>query len=74
MYVSIIVLKFISIGLSGDENILDIGDTENVFPSMKREKLYNVKDLKRITMSDPMFVIGPSCGPLPFVGADNEAS
>lgn len=74
MYVPIIVLKLICIGLSGDENVFDIGDTENVFPLMKREKLYNVKDLKRITMSDPMFVIGSSSGPPSFVGADSEAS
>ncbi|CAI6343094.1 unnamed protein product [Macrosiphum euphorbiae] len=61
-------------GLCGDENVFDIGDVTNVVPSVKREKLYNVKDLKRITRSDPLFIIGPCAGPYPFLGADSKAS
>lgn len=59
-------------GLGGSENVFDIGDIENLLPVMKREKLYNIKDLKRITASDPMFVIGACAGPHPFVGMDSE--
>lgn len=60
--------------MGGDENVFEIGDIENVLPTMKREKLYNIKDLKRITASDPLFVIGASAGPHPFVGVDSEVS
>lgn len=62
------------LGLSGDENVFDIGDVVNIIPEIKREKLYNVKDLKQITASDPLFVIGPCGGPYPFIGVDSEAS
>ncbi|NP_001232953.1 uncharacterized protein LOC100572956 [Acyrthosiphon pisum] len=59
-------------GLCGDENVFDIGDVTNLLPSLKREKLYNVKDLKQITGSDPLFIIGACAGPYPFFGADSE--
>ncbi|KAL5235266.1 hypothetical protein ACI65C_002676 [Semiaphis heraclei] len=59
-------------GLCGDENVLDIGDITNLIPSIKREKLYNVKDLKQITGSDPLVIIGACGGPYPFFGADSE--
>jgi len=36
--------------------------------------LYNVKDLKQITGSDPLVIIGACGGPYPFFGADSEAS
>lgn len=62
------------IGLSGDENVFDVGDVVNIVPAIKREKLYDLKDLKQITESDPMFVVGPCAGPYPFVGADSEVS
>ncbi|XP_015378904.1 PREDICTED: ester hydrolase C11orf54 homolog [Diuraphis noxia] len=60
-------------GLCGDENVFDIGDVTNFVPSFKREKLYNVKDLKQITGSDPLTIIGACGGPFPFFGADSEA-
>ncbi|XP_022166625.1 ester hydrolase C11orf54-like [Myzus persicae] len=59
-------------GLCGDENVFDIGDVTNFIPSLKREKLYNVKDLKQITGSDPLVIIGACAGPYPFFGADSE--
>jgi len=43
-------------------------------PSIKREKLYNIKDLKQITGSDPLVIIGACAGPYPFFGVDSEAS
>lgn len=61
-------------GLSGDENILDIGDLTSFIPVIKRDKLYNIKGLKQVTDSEPLFVIGPSGGPFPFIGVDSEAS
>lgn len=64
--------NLISEGLSGDENVFDIGDVTNLIPSIKREKLYNVKDLKRITGSDPLVIIGACAGPYPFFGVDSE--
>lgn len=62
------------VGLCGDETVLDIGDMTNLIPSIKREKLYNIKDLKQITGSDPLAIIGACGGPYPLVGADSEAS
>ncbi|XP_050056367.1 ester hydrolase C11orf54 homolog [Aphis gossypii] len=59
-------------GLNGDENVFDIGDITNLIPSIKREKLYNIKDLKRITGSDPLVIIGACAGPYPFFGVDSE--
>ncbi|XP_022166596.1 ester hydrolase C11orf54 homolog isoform X2 [Myzus persicae] len=59
-------------GLCGDENVFDISDVTNLIPSIKREKLYNVKDLKQITGSDPLVIIGACAGPYPFFGADSE--
>jgi len=60
-------------GLSGDENVFDIGDITNLIPSIKREKLYDVKDLKQITGSDPLVIIGACAGPYPFFGVDSES-
>ncbi|VVC29291.1 Domain of unknown function DUF1907 [Cinara cedri] len=59
-------------GLSGDENVFDIGDLVNVVPAMKREKIYDMKDLKKIIASDPLHVIGPCAGPYPSIGVDSE--
>jgi len=60
-------------GLNGDENVFDIGDITNLIPSIKREKLYDVKDLKQITGSDPLVIIGACAGPYPFFGVDGES-
>jgi len=62
------------IGLSGEENVLDIGDVVNIIPVIKREKLYNMRDLQQITGTDPLCVIGPCAGPHPLIEVDSEVS
>lgn len=69
-----IILALKTVGLSGDEKVIDIGDINNLIPVIKREKLYNVRDLKQITGSDPLCIIGPCGGPYPLIGVDSEVS
>ncbi|XP_025193709.1 ester hydrolase C11orf54 homolog [Melanaphis sacchari] len=64
--------NLVSEGLSGNENVFDIGEITNMIPSIKREKLYNIKDLKQITGSDPLVIFGACAGPYPFLGIDSE--
>lgn len=54
------------LGLSGNETAVHIGSLWNLMPLAKLEKLYDMKDIKQITGSDPLFVIGAGAGPWPY--------
>ncbi|XP_050535250.1 ester hydrolase C11orf54 homolog [Daktulosphaira vitifoliae] len=59
-------------GLSGNENIIDVGSPSYLLPLVNRNKVYNFKDLKQVTGSDPIFIIGAGAGPWPYSGVNCE--
>ncbi|XP_050428748.1 ester hydrolase C11orf54 homolog [Adelges cooleyi] len=59
-------------GLSGDENIFDIGSPSYLLPLVNRNKVYDIKDFKQITGTDPIFAVGAGAGPWPHVGVNSE--
>lgn len=57
-------------GLSGNETAIHFGSLWNLFPLEKLEKLYDMKDIKQLTGSDPMFVVGAGAGPWPYAAGE----
>lgn len=61
-------------GLSGDETVIDVGSPSYLLPLVDRNKVYDIRDFKRLTGSDPLFVAGAGAGPWPHVGVNSEVS
>lgn len=61
-------------GFSGDEKVIDIGSPSYLLPLVNLDKVYDVRDLKQVTESDPLFVVGAGAGPWPHVGSNCEVS
>lgn len=60
--------------MSGNETVIDVGSPAYLLPSVNLDKVYDVNDLKQVTGTDPMFVIGAGAGPWPYVGVNCEVS
>lgn len=59
-------------GLSGSQKLVEIGGNPYLVPTVKREKIYELKDIVKLVKSDPAFIIGPGAGPNPFIGVNCE--
>ncbi|XP_050534412.1 ester hydrolase C11orf54 homolog isoform X2 [Daktulosphaira vitifoliae] len=58
----------VSEGLSGNENIIDVGSPSYLFPIVNKDKVYKFEDLQQITGSDQIFIIGASGSAWPYHG------
>jgi len=59
-------------GLGGSTRILDIGGVPYLMPSVKREKLYDMKDYPELTGMKSGLVIGAGAAPWPFLNRNAE--
>ena len=59
-------------GLGGSTRILDIGGVPYLMPSVKREKLYDMRDYPKLTGMTSGLVIGAGAAPWPFLGRNAE--
>ncbi|XP_025421115.1 ester hydrolase C11orf54 homolog [Sipha flava] len=59
-------------GLSGNETAMQFGGLPYVMPFGKKEKLYDMKDIMKITGFDPLFVVGAGAGPWPYANICSE--
>lgn len=66
------IICIVYAGLGGNESVIDIGGPSYLLPLVNLEKVYDIKDLTKITGSDPLFVIGAGAGPWPYTGVDCE--
>jgi hypothetical protein len=60
------------IGLSGNETVIDVGSPSYLLPSVNLDKLYDIKDFKKVIGSDPLSIVGAGAGPWPYVGVNSE--
>lgn len=61
-----------SLGLGGNPQIYDIGGPPYLLPLVTREKVYEVPDICKLAEMDPVYAIGPSAAPWPFLGVNCE--
>jgi len=59
-------------GLGGATRILDIGGVPYLMPTVKREKLYDMKDYPELTGLKSGLVIGAGAAPWPYLGRNAE--
>merc|ERR1719228_2835208 len=59
-------------GLGGATRILDIGGVPYLMPTVKREKLYDMKDYPQLTGLKFGLVIGAGAAPWPYLGRNAE--
>ncbi|XP_025416016.1 ester hydrolase C11orf54 homolog isoform X2 [Sipha flava] len=59
-------------GLSGNETVIDVGSPSYLLPSVNLDKLYDIKDFKKVIGSDPLSIVGAGAGPWPYVGVNSE--
>jgi hypothetical protein len=51
---------------------MQFGGLPYVMPFGKKEKLYDMKDIMKITGFDPLFVVGAGAGPWPYANICSE--
>ncbi|XP_066997889.1 ester hydrolase C11orf54 homolog isoform X1 [Anabrus simplex] len=59
-------------GLGGKPRLVEVGGVPYLVPLVKREKLYDVKDVGHFAEVDPAFIIGAGAGPWPHAGVNCE--
>lgn len=59
-------------GLGGKPRLVDIGGPPYLLPLVRREKLYNLSDVGKLTDVEPAFLIGAGAGPWPYAGVNCE--
>ncbi|XP_072386779.1 ester hydrolase C11orf54 homolog isoform X1 [Diabrotica undecimpunctata] len=59
-------------GLGGNPKLIEVGGNPYLLPSVKRDKVYDVKDIVKLAKADPAFLIGPGAGPHPYIGGNCE--
>lgn len=59
-------------GLGGKPRLVDIGGPPYLLPLVRREKLYNLSDVGKLTDVEPTFLIGAGAGPWPYAGVNCE--
>jgi len=58
--------------LGGKPRLVDIGGPPYLLPLVRREKLYNLSDVGKLTDVEPTFLIGAGAGPWPYAGVNCE--
>jgi len=59
-------------GLGSDLRIAEIGGQGNLFPIIRREKVFNLKRIAEVCELPECFIFGPGAGPRNFVGINAE--
>ncbi|KAK7864774.1 hypothetical protein R5R35_012270 [Gryllus longicercus] len=59
-------------GLGGNPSVVEVGGVPYLLPLVKREKLYDFKDVARWSEINPAFIIGACAGPWPYAGVNCE--
>ncbi|KDR15774.1 ester hydrolase C11orf54 homolog [Zootermopsis nevadensis] len=59
-------------GLGGKPRLVEIGGPPYLLPLVRREKLYNMSDIGKLTDVEPTFLIGAGAGPWPYAGVNCE--
>ncbi|CAG0888221.1 unnamed protein product [Darwinula stevensoni] len=59
-------------GLCGSPLAMDIGGVPYLFPSVNREKLYDLRDVSAAVGLQDVFMIGAGAGPWDYVGVNSE--
>lgn len=60
-------------GLGGNPQLIEVGGPPYLIPLINREKVYDIKDIARITgLNDSVFIIGAGAGPWPYAGVNCE--
>lgn len=66
------MIFYVYVGLSGNETAIQFGGLPYVMPFGIKEKVYDMKDIMKITGSDPLFVVGAGAGPWPYAHICSE--
>ncbi|KAJ1522089.1 hypothetical protein ONE63_002400 [Megalurothrips usitatus] len=59
-------------GLGGKTALIESGGVPFLLPSVKRDKVYEMKELGKLTGLDSFLMIGAGAGPWPFAGTNAE--
>ncbi|PNF39100.1 Ester hydrolase C11orf54-like protein [Cryptotermes secundus] len=59
-------------GLGGKPRLVEIGGPPYLLPLVRREKLYNMSYIGKLTDVEPSFLIGAGAGPWPYAGVNCE--
>jgi hypothetical protein len=52
--------------------LVEIGGPPYLLPLVRKEKLYNLSDIGKLTDVEPAFLIGAGAGPWPYAGVNCE--
>lgn len=52
--------------------MVEVGGPPYLLPLVKREKVYDVRDVAKLTNTNPAFIIGAGAGPHPYAGCNCE--
>ncbi|XP_069703022.1 ester hydrolase C11orf54 homolog [Periplaneta americana] len=59
-------------GLGGKPRLIEVGGPPYLLPLVKRDKVYDMKDLGKLADVEPAFLIGAGAGPWPYAGVNCE--
>jgi len=59
-------------GLGGSPTIVEVGGVPYLLPLVNRSKIYDFKDINRMTGINPAFVVGAGAGPFTYAGVNCE--
>lgn len=68
----LITKKFL--GINGDEKVAEVGGPGYLLPLANFSRIYNLKDIAKLTNSRDAFMIGATSGPYPYVGVNCEVN
>lgn len=59
-------------GLDGNTKLIELGGVPYLLPTVKREKVYDLKNIAATVKSNPTFIIGAGAGPHPYAKTNCE--
>ncbi|XP_046681211.1 ester hydrolase C11orf54 homolog isoform X2 [Homalodisca vitripennis] len=59
-------------GLGGSPTILEVGGVPFLMPLVNRSKIYDFKDMNKVTGVNPAFIVGAGAGPFTYAGVNSE--
>lgn len=60
------------IGICGSPSLVDIGGPPYLLPLVRRDKVYDIKDIHEIVGLKSSLIIGAGAGPWPYIGVNCE--
>ncbi|KAG8335028.1 hypothetical protein J6590_077968 [Homalodisca vitripennis] len=61
-------------GLGGSPTILEVGGVPFLMPLVNRSKIYDFKDMNKVTGVNPAFIVGAGAGPFTYAGVNNDTT